>query len=66
MYVKMLQGHQAGNIVDLRNDIALQFLSDGRADHAFRDPSPEVPIVQTVAQPQAPKAAKRSRDRRRV
>jgi hypothetical protein len=37
MYVRMLDGQHAGEIRDLRNDVALEFLLQGRVGRAFDD-----------------------------
>ena len=45
MYVKMLFGPKNGEIVDLRNDVALEFLRTKKAARAFDDPAPTAPVI---------------------
>lgn len=58
MYVKMLDGHNAGQTVDLRSDVALEFIRQRRAEQAFHDPSPEVPTIVAAKPVEAVKPAK--------
>ena len=40
MMVKMLDGRFAGEMKDLRPDVALEFIRQKRAERAFMDPEP--------------------------
>jgi hypothetical protein len=42
MFVRMLDGPFAGEIKDLRNDVALEFMAQKRAENPFKDPAPAV------------------------
>jgi hypothetical protein len=40
MWVKMLDGRFAGEVRDLRSDVAMEFIRQKRAERAFADPEP--------------------------
>jgi hypothetical protein len=50
MFVKMLDGVFAGQIKDLRSDVAIEHIRQKRAERAFQDPAPSaVPVVAAAA-----------------
>ena len=50
MFVKMLDGRFAGEVKDLRSDVALEFIRQKRAERAFQDPAPVIAEQSPVAQ----------------
>jgi hypothetical protein len=62
MYVKMLTGHKAGEVIDLRSDVALEFIRLKQAERAFQEsPVSDVPVVAAKAAEPPAKPAKHSR-----
>ena len=49
MYVKMLDGRFAGEVKDLRDDVALEFIRQKRAERAFQDSPATVRAVAAAA-----------------
>lgn len=67
MYVKMIDGRFAGEVKDLRSDVALEFLRQGRAVRAFADAPPraiETAPVAPIEGAAAPQPRQQRRGRR--
>lgn len=67
MYVRMLDGPFAGELRNLRSDVALEFIRDKRAARAFEDTAPAAPAIAAAASdssPGEPKPGKAAKQRK--
>ncbi|MGC1784456.1 MAG: hypothetical protein WA708_18170 [Acidobacteriaceae bacterium] len=60
MYIKILQGRDAGKVRDIANEAAMGLLKDGRAERAFQEP----PRVKTASAPVEEKPVKSTKKRK--